>query len=222
MSHLHHASRVALTAAGATVALAVSASPAFAGFYDPPASLPAADGALVRTEPQKLAGSPGQATRIMYKTTDNNGLPAPVTGTYIEPTAKYSRSGPRPLVVYAEGTQGQGDGCAPSKSLESGFVTGTDVFSGGYEIPGINALLDAGVAVVVPDYIGLGTTDRLHTYVDRVDQGHAVLDAARAALKVAGTSVTAGSPSASTGTRRAAAPPRRPLSSRPRTLLTST
>ncbi|MBO9534521.1 MAG: alpha/beta hydrolase [Solirubrobacteraceae bacterium] len=195
MSRSHRASLGARTAAGAALALAASAAPAFAGFYDPPASLPSANGALVRTESQGLNATPGKATRIMYKSTDNNGRPVGVTGTYIEPTAKYSGSGARPLVVYAEGTQGQGDSCAPSKSLESGYVGGTvQGFSAGYEIPGINAILDAGVAVVVTDYIGLGTTDRLHTYVDRVDQGNAVLDAARAALKVQGASVTTASP----------------------------
>ncbi|MCL2515842.1 MAG: lipase family protein, partial [Microbacteriaceae bacterium] len=41
--------------------------------------------------------------------------------------------------------------------------------------------------------IGLGTTDAVHTYVNRVDEGHAVLDAARAALQVPGASVDAAS-----------------------------
>ncbi|MBO9532924.1 MAG: alpha/beta hydrolase [Solirubrobacteraceae bacterium] len=195
MSRSHRAPLLALSTVGATLALAASATPAFAGFYDPPVSLPAANGALVRSESQNLNATPGKATRIMYKSTDNNGKPVAVTGTYIEPTAKYSGSGPRPLVVYAEGTQGQGDSCAPSKSLESGYIGGTvQGFSAGYEIPGINALVDAGVGVVVTDYIGLGTTDRIHTYVDRVDQGNAVLDAARAAVKVQGASVTTASP----------------------------
>ncbi len=35
-----------------------------------------------------------------------------------------------------------------------------------------------------------GATDRLHTYVNRLDQGHALLDAARAARSVPGASVT--------------------------------
>ncbi len=47
--------------------------------------------------------------------------------------------------------------------------------------------------MVVTDYVGLGVTDRLHTYVNRVDEGHAMLDAARAARSVPGASVTAAS-----------------------------
>ncbi|MEH3052954.1 MAG: hypothetical protein PGN13_02960 [Patulibacter minatonensis] len=195
MSRSHRASLATLSAAGATLALAASATPALADFYDPPALLPSANGAIVRSESQKLNATPGTATRIMYKSTDNNGRPVAVTGTYIEPSAKYAGSGPRPLVAYAEGTQGQGDSCAPSKSLESGYLGGNiQGFSAGYEIPGINAILDKGVAVVVTDYVGLGTTDRIHTYVDRLDQGRALLDAARAALKVPGASVTSSSP----------------------------
>lgn len=60
-----------------------------------------------------------------------------------------------------------------------------------YEIPNIYGLLSKGVAVVVSDLVGLGTTDRVHSYANRVDSGHAVLDAARAARQVSGASVTA-------------------------------
>ncbi len=186
-----------VTAWGAA-ALALASAPASAdtsaGFYDPPASLPAANGAVVRTEPMRLALRPGIATRIMYRSTDANGLPVAVTGTYIEPEVPYSGQGPRPLVVFAPGTQGQADGCAPSYGLERGLVSrvagGTNF---GYEGPVISQLVRRGAAVVVTDYVGLGTTDRLHTYMSRLDQGHAVLDAARAALRLPGTSITGAS-----------------------------
>ena len=67
-------------------------------FYTPPATLPAAYGALVRSEPLPLALSlpgvdgplPGAATRLMYKSTDSNGEPMAVTGAYIEPAAAWS------------------------------------------------------------------------------------------------------------------------------------
>ncbi|MDO9354457.1 MAG: lipase family protein [Solirubrobacteraceae bacterium] len=182
-------------AAGLLALVAAPSAFASAAFYTPPSSLPSANGALVKTEPQGLNATPGKATRIMYKSTDSTGSPVAVIGTYIEPTAKYAGSGPRPLIAYAEGTQGQGDSCAPSKSLESGYLGGTiGGVSIGYEIPNINGLLEKGVAVVVTDYVGLGTTNRVHTYVNRLDQGRAVLDAARAASKVSGASVTSSSP----------------------------
>jgi hypothetical protein len=69
------------------------------------------------------------------------------------------------------GTLGVADQCAPSHQ----GAQGTE-----YEAAAIDALLLAGYDVVVTDYIGLGMQDP-HAYMDRLDQGHAVLDATRAA-----------------------------------------
>ncbi|OEV09474.1 alpha/beta fold hydrolase [Streptomyces nanshensis] len=166
-------------------------------FYDPPAHLPGADGALVRSEPLPLGLSlpgpggplPGEATRLMYKSTDAGGDPVAVTGAYIEPSAAWKGDGPRPLVAVAPGTMGQGDQCAASLGLEHPITFNGRTVSVGYEDIAVYRLLAAGVAVVVTDYAGLGTTDRLHTYVNRLDEGHAVLDAVRAARKLPGASV---------------------------------
>ncbi|MEV4278471.1 hypothetical protein [Actinoplanes xinjiangensis] len=92
-------------------------------FYTPPATPPAADGALVRTEPLPPAlALPGRATRIMYKSTDSAGNPVAVTGAYPEPAAGWK--GPRPPVVLAPGTMGQGDQCSTSLALQRGLVLG--------------------------------------------------------------------------------------------------
>jgi pimeloyl-ACP methyl ester carboxylesterase len=88
---------------------------------------------------------------------------------------------------------GQGDQCAPSLSLEHPLAIGDGTVSIGYDNLAVYRFLATGAAVVVTDYVGLGTTDRLHTYVNRVDEGHALLDAARAALSVDGASVTSAS-----------------------------
>ncbi|MDF3299113.1 lipase family protein [Streptomyces tropicalis] len=191
-----------------TTALPATASPGPQGvvsrgvtippFYDPPRTLPSADGALVRSEPLPLALSlptlpgplPGRATRLMYRSTDSNGRPVAVTGAYIEPTARWRGGGPRPLVVVAPGTMGQGDQCAASMGLEHPLLLNGRTTSVGYEDLSVYRLLARGTAVVVTDYVGLGATDRLHTYVNRVDEAHAVLDAARAARAVPGASVT--------------------------------
>ncbi|WP_433244093.1 lipase family protein [Actinomadura nitritigenes] len=169
-------------------------------FYDPPAALPRTNGTLVRTEPLPLGLSlpgldgrplPGKATRLMYKSTDSNGKPVAVTGAYIEPTAAWNGGGPRPLVALASGTMGQGDQCAPSYALQNPLTLTGDTMSVAYEDLAIYRLLSTGTAVVVTDYVGLGATDRLHTYVNRADEGHALLDAARAAHTVPGASITA-------------------------------
>ncbi|GAB3190490.1 lipase family protein [Nesterenkonia suensis] len=151
-------------------------------FYTTPATLPEQDGALIRQEPSTFYLDPvgliehdAAVTRIMYRTTDANGEARAAVATVLEP----SRSGQdpqRPLVVHAPGTQGLGDQCAPSRQLAAGTE---------YEGLGIAATLEAGYAVVVPDYIGLGT-EGAHTYMNRVDQAHAVLDAARAAQQAEG------------------------------------
>ncbi|MEU9578349.1 lipase family protein [Streptomyces chilikensis] len=188
---------VAQAAPSAPAAEAGQAAQASSGFYTPPAVLPARNGALVRTEPLPLAISlpsiggpfPGTATRLMYRSTDSNGEPVAVTGAYIEPSAAWRGGGARPLVAVAPGTMGQGDECAASKGLEHPVLLEGDSVSVGYEDLSIYRLLSSGIAVVVTDYAGLGATDRLHTYVNRVDGAHAVLDAVRAARSLPGTSL---------------------------------
>ncbi|MFG2283508.1 lipase family protein [Streptomyces asoensis] len=208
--------RLLAAAVSAAACLGVTAVPAHAtsqsdavvsrgvtipAFYNPPAALPAADGTLIRSEPLPLALSlpgldgplPGTATRLMYKSTDSAGRPMAVTGAYIEPSARWTGSGARPLVVVAPGTMGQGDQCAASLGLEHPLSVNSRTLSVGYEDLVVYRLLARGIAVVVTDYTGLGTTDRLHTYVNRIDEAHAVLDAVRAARSLDTASLTAGS-----------------------------
>ncbi|MDX6740102.1 alpha/beta fold hydrolase [Actinocorallia sp. A-T 12471] len=164
-------------------------------FYDPPGKLPKGNGTIIRKQPLRLALDlpdidrplPGRATRIMYRSTDARGKAVAVTGAYIEPTKRWTGPGPQPLIALASGTMGQGDQCAPSLSLENPLIVGDGTVSFGYENLALLRLLETGVAVVVTDYVGLGATDRLHTYVGRVDEAHALLDAARAALRLPGT-----------------------------------
>ncbi|EGX58427.1 secreted protein [Streptomyces zinciresistens K42] len=191
------------SAAGAAPEPTVSRGVPIPPFYRPPATLPTADGALVRTEPLPLAVSltgldgrplPGTATRLMYKSTGADDRPVAVTGAYIEPSAAWRGKGPRPLVALAPGTMGQGDQCAASLGLERPIAFNGRTVSVGYEDIAVYRLLAEGVAVVVTDYAGLGTTDRVHTYVNRVEGGHALLDAVRAARRLPGSSVTQDSP----------------------------
>ncbi|HEX5198645.1 MAG TPA: lipase family protein [Actinoplanes sp.] len=202
------AALLAATIAGAGFAALPAAATVSRGvtipdFYTPPATLPAANGTLIRTEPLPLALSlpglgsrlPGTATRIMYKSTDAGGGAVAVTGAYVEPAARWHGPGARPLVVLAPGTMGQGDQCSTSLALQKGLIIGTEdnqtTLSIGYEVLAMYRLLAKGIAVVQTDYAGLGATDRLHTYVNRLDEGHAVLDAARAAKALPDTSLTA-------------------------------
>lgn len=165
-------------------------------FYETPAQLPATDGDVVRSEastfyldPVKLIKPNASSTRIMYRTTSSRGQAVPATGTVLESKAAWKKSTPRPLVVLSPGTQGMGDSCAPSRQLAMGL---------NYEGISLSGLVNAGYNVVVPDYIGLGTQGA-HTYMNRVDQGHAVLDAVRAAQRLGVKGVGPKTPVAAVG-----------------------
>ncbi len=158
-------------------------------------------GSVIRTEPLALAGAvggvPGVGTRILYSSTDTHGSKVAVSGSYLEPAAPWSGAGPRPTVVIGPGTQGQGDQCAPSRMFPtagqlrlaepgnpSNYGAGVDSVGVNYESAFAFAFLTQGVRVFVTDYIGLGTPG-VHTYVNRAEEAHAMLDGARAARALA-------------------------------------
>jgi pimeloyl-ACP methyl ester carboxylesterase len=172
-------------------------------FYTPPDPLPpGAAGDLIRTEPSRLVLEPsGQlgaitatGTRIMYRSNDARGKPTAVTGTYFEPDNPWPGVGPRPLIVYGPGTQGQGDQCAPSRQFNQGihWSPWLDI-AFNYEELFVATMVARGFAIVMTDYDGLGTPG-VHTYVNRVAQGNAMLDAARAAMRLPDTSLDPNGP----------------------------
>ena len=186
----------ALVAAGlAGTGIAATAAPAEAArdFYRPPASYSSAPGSVIRTEAAPLLLQipglpnqwPGTAKRMMYTSTLQNGKATAVTGYVVEPTAPWRGRGPRPTVVIGPGTVGQGDQCAGSKmlSLPTAVDPAKPSIAVNYAGLEMNLLLLNGVRVAVTDYVGMGTPG-IHTYVNRVESGNAMLDAARAALRV--------------------------------------
>jgi hypothetical protein len=200
--HFRRTGLVGLAAALALVPMAVAVGPATAeppaapaaegDFYHVPADLPGSNGAVIKSEPAALlAGSPlaalatpATATRIMYQSADTNGAPIATTGIVLNPTTPWAGPGRRPLVSLAVGTHGAGDGCGPSRLLADAVtVDGSGVPMFELQIADIAALAARGIAVVVTDYQGLGT-EAVHTYLQPVPEAHAVLDAARAAIRL--------------------------------------
>jgi len=118
-----------------------------------------------------------------------DGTPTTVTGVVFEPKVPWNGPGERPTIVYAPGTRGAGDQCAPSRAYVAPSAgdrnQNFDAAAGLYDFA-----LSQGVRVVVTDYIGLGTPGH-HSYVNNIEEAHAVLDAARAGLKLAGAPATA-------------------------------
>ena len=169
-------------------------------FYTPPDPLPPGQpGDLIRTEPSRLALEPsgqlgayvGTGTRIMYRSTDAQGNPVAVTGTYIEPDVPWPGNGPRPLLAYATGPYGAGEQCAPSRLFNQGIH-----FSQGFDLTlnveegWIATMLARGFAIVVTDGVGMGIHGaQSPQWLNREAAGTAMLDAARAAMKLPDTSL---------------------------------
>lgn len=174
-----------------TTAHAAVAEPPRPAFYETPATLPSANGALIRSEAMTFLLDPldatslvRNATRVLYKSTNRAGRAIAVSGTVLVPNAPWIGVGSRPVIGYAPGTQGMADRCAPSRQFSEGIE---------YEGIGIEGLLLRGYAVAMPDYEGLGTVG-VHTYMDRVSQGRATLDVVRAAQRLSGTGLSSTSP----------------------------
>jgi triacylglycerol lipase len=97
----------------------------------------------------------------------------------------------------APGTMGQGDQCAPSRLFNQVvYCGGQKNIMAEYQAGNVAAKVDAGIAVFVTDYENMGTNFATHkapTFANRLAQGHAVIDGAKAALNLAGTSLTTSS-----------------------------
>lgn len=185
----------AMLAMGMSLGATASAQPS--AFYTPPAALPAERGAVVKTEPFSVTalppGAAGEwpiaAQRVMFTSRTQDAAPVAVTGVFLDAAGPWTGPGERPTVIVAPGTIGQGDQCAPSVAFETGLYAALEpspTLSANQEALSAAAWRALGARVFVTDYIGLGTPG-IHTYVNRLESAHAVLDAARVANKLAGT-----------------------------------
>lgn len=139
----------------------------------------AGNGASISESPGTLlSATPVPATkgqRIRYTSENEAGETVDVGGTL------YDTPNARGLIALAPGTRGMGDHCAPSAATALLSSIEGDSIAINYEAPIVGTLIDAGYRVVVTDYIGLGGPGT-HTYLNRIEQGHALIDAARATV----------------------------------------
>jgi len=124
----------------------------------------------------KMPGVPKGATaeRILYVTHDTHGKTVASSGVLIVPSGPVPAGG-RDVVVWAHGTTGVAEDCAPS--LKPKFF---------WRLPGLAEFLARGYAVVTTDYPGLGTPGPT-PYLVGQGEGKAVLDAVRAAGRLTPT-----------------------------------
>ena len=155
------------------VSITLSGTPRPDAFYTAPADVPAEPGQLLRSEPfDRTVPDGAHASRILYTTTTHDGAATTASAIVVEPDTE----GEHPVIAWAHGTTGYATGCAPSLLAEP-FVAGA--------MPGLDAALAEGWAIVATDYAGLGT-DGPQPYLVGEGEGRSVLDAVRAAQQLDG------------------------------------
>lgn len=152
--------------------------PSLDPFYTPPKPLPRVEpGTILRSRAVTVRGLglplPVSAWQVLYRSTDAQGRPNAVSGT-LAVLQDGRPAADRPLVAYNIGTHGLASECAPSYLVRLG-VDPEEMLMG--------AVLTRGWAIMVTDYEGLGTPGP-HTYTSGLATGRAVLDGARAALRL--------------------------------------
>ena len=112
-----------------------------------------------------------RALRIVYASTDGvtGRGKVQVSGAMFLPKGQPPEGG-WPIVAWAHGTVGIGDGCAPSRNPRSAR-----------DATYLNGWLRDGYAVVATDYQGLGTPGP-HPYLNTRSEAYSVLDSVKAAL----------------------------------------
>lgn len=122
--------------------------------------------------------NPGLSTpvdkyRVQYWTERNEGEPVLTSAALYIPETR--RADPSPLLVLGHGSVGNADQCAPSLEDPGGFNKDTR--------PLVYSYAGDGWVAIMPDNPGLGTPGTTAPLYS-VDEGHAILDATRAARKL--------------------------------------
>ena len=164
----------AVSAQGPLPVGTVAGDAELSSFYRAADPLPKDSGVLLREEAMPAQAEIDAATegrRILYTSTDVRWQTGqiPVSGAFWLPAGRVPAGG-WPIMAWAHGTLGIADVCAPSWT---GFRPRDATY--------INRWLNAGFAVVVTDYQGLGGPGP-HPYLNWQAEGRSVLDSVRAVL----------------------------------------
>lgn len=137
-------------------------------FYEPPASIPAFPGTLLRSEPltDRVLPAGSRAWRIQYTTTMPDGSPAVAIATVLAPVKLPVE--PMPVIAWDHGTIGLVQRCLPSLT--------TIPFAA---IPAVQQAVDADWVIVAPDY--QTNASGIHPFLIGEGEARSTLDAIRAA-----------------------------------------
>jgi pimeloyl-ACP methyl ester carboxylesterase len=171
----------AITVSAQSSSPPLSSPPQGSAFWDAvPTRVPAdaKRGDLLWIQERTDAPATARAWNIVYVTEGANKGLEYASGEVYVPRAS---SAPRRLLIWAVGTPGFQDSCAPSR---------TPLYqqNRSSRVPAIESLLERGYVVAMSDYQGLGVPGGM-SYLDGPLQAKASFDAARAAMKIPGSSV---------------------------------
>ncbi|MPQ96890.1 alpha/beta fold hydrolase [Modestobacter sp. I12A-02628] len=158
---------------GDTAAVDIPVAPGGSEFYiAPPTAVASEPGDLIWAR-QIESPEDGEGYGILYWSTAADGSLIPVSGVLFVPE---SGADTAPVLAWAHGTDGLGDGCAPSVSF----------FSGQGDLAALaEHAIDDGAVFVATDYQGLGTPGE-HPYMVNELSARNVLDSVRAASRFTG------------------------------------
>ena len=124
-----------------------------------------------------MSATAGESVVMTYKMLGIDNTEVQATALLFTPKTAPPAKG-WPIVVWAHGTTGVADICAPSRNQLNSYIQAM-----------INGLLLAGYAVVAPDYEGLGEpkNDELHPFLNVKSEAFSITDAVVAAHNYLGT-----------------------------------
>jgi len=114
-----------------------------------------------------FSAAAAESVVMTYKMKGISGNEVQATALVFTPRTAAPASG-WPIVVWAHGTTGVADQCAPSRNVMNDYVKGM-----------ISKFLAEGYVVVAPDYEGLGepTGTELHPFLNLKSEGYSITDA---------------------------------------------
>lgn len=136
-------------------------------------------GTLISARAATDAPAGMRAWRIQYWTNSDRSRPIRVTGMVIAPEGRPAAAARR-VIAWAHGTSGVARKCAPSEG-DANYSS----------IPDLADAVRRGYVVVAPDYPGLGSAG-VHPYLVGTSAARSVLDAVRAARRIAGADAGTG------------------------------
>ena len=127
-----------------------------------------------------MSATAGESVVMTYKMLGINNKEVQATALVFTPKTAPPAKG-WPIVVWAHGTTGVADICAPSRSQLNSYIKAM-----------IEGLLTAGYVVVAPDYEGLGepANNELHPFLNVKSEAFSITDAVVAARNYLGNKVS--------------------------------